>query len=461
MVPRLAAPGSSFKGAYLYYFHDKDALTQARIAWTETINLLTDKVEKAWKVMAFTAKHQDELKEASGQKRSGAKLKKPVLAYFLSWHPEQKPDRKTMMEAAYSSLEELGLGEHEAMVACHTDEPHPHLHVVVNKAHPRTGLVAKLKFTKRKLQDWARKFQEKEGTMYCPKREENHAKRKKGQSTRYGDPKIIEAWEASQSGAEFQQQLKQRGYDLAKGRKRLVVVDPYGKTLNPVRMLPDVKAAKFNQRIADLEPQSLPTPKAVLKTRSEQPNEKAEPSQEDASPVIEDDTQDPATTDSAEEKILDAIDRMSERHRQESERFEAQNRSRHQKRKIELSKHYKLMERKEAITTLKDKPNAPSIVPKFARRLFGMDQKTKAQLEKLQSAQIEAIQRIKTTLKKIETREDRSLQVIENRHAREMQTLARRLESLQSPRYSEPDRDHSERESPGNLWVNDEPTLSR
>ena len=100
MVPRLAAQGSSFHGAYLYYFHDKEALTQTRVAWTKTINLLTDKVEKAWKVMAFTAKHQKELKEASGQKRSGAKLKKPVFAYSLSWHPEQKPDRKTMMEAA-------------------------------------------------------------------------------------------------------------------------------------------------------------------------------------------------------------------------------------------------------------------------------------------------------------------------------------------------------------------------
>ena len=103
MVPVIAAGGASFQGAFSYYFHDKGAKTRARVDWTETLNMLTDCVDKAWKVMAYTAKAQARLKEAAGQKMTGAKLKKPVFAYSLSWHPEQKPSKDEMLEAARDS----------------------------------------------------------------------------------------------------------------------------------------------------------------------------------------------------------------------------------------------------------------------------------------------------------------------------------------------------------------------
>ena len=298
--------------------------------------------------------------------------------------------------------------------------------------------------------------------MYCPKREENHAKRKKSQSTRYGDPKIIEAWEQSQSGAEFQEQLKERGYDLAQGRKRLVVVDPYGKTLNPVRMLPEVKVAEFNSRVADIDPQLLPTPEAVIKARSQEQKKKDAPVVDDTSPTdLESHSENKQSPGSAEEKILDAIDRMSERHAQESEQFEKQSRARQHKRKAELISHYKLMERKESIKALEKTLSAPSLIPKFARRLLGMDRKTKAELEQLQSNQIEAIKRIKTTLKKSQTREDRQLQVIDNRHTRELKTLNRRLEATQSPERNTPEHKRPDRDSRGTSWSTDGPELSR
>jgi len=87
MVPAMQSLGRSFQGAFAYYFHDKNADTSERIAWTATLNMLTDCVDKAWKVMAYTAKSSDELKRTSGQRLSGAKLEKPVLTYSLAWHP--------------------------------------------------------------------------------------------------------------------------------------------------------------------------------------------------------------------------------------------------------------------------------------------------------------------------------------------------------------------------------------
>jgi hypothetical protein len=266
MVPVIASGGASFYGAFQYYFHDKKADTSHRVAWTETLNMLTDCVDKAWKVMAYTAKAQQRLKEASGQKMTGAKMKKPVFAYSLSWHPEQTPTKAQMLEAARDSLEALGLKEHQTMIAAHVDEPQPHVHLVVCKVHPLTGLVAKLKRTKRKLSDFALNYERKEGTMYCPKREENHAKREAGQTTKYGDPAIAKAWLNSHDGKGFKTELEKSGYRLAQGRKRVVVVTPQGKAVNPVRELVDVKAKVFNDRISDLKAIDLPTVDEVLST---------------------------------------------------------------------------------------------------------------------------------------------------------------------------------------------------
>jgi hypothetical protein len=155
VVPVIANRGSSFAGAFAYYFHDKKAWTTKRVAWTQALNLLTDCAEKAWRRMAYTAKHQEALKRSSGQRATGAKLKKPVFCYSLSWHPEQNPSKQSMIGAVMETLETLGLTEHQAIVTVHTDEPHPHVHIIVNTVHPLTGLVAKLKNTKRKLSKFA------------------------------------------------------------------------------------------------------------------------------------------------------------------------------------------------------------------------------------------------------------------------------------------------------------------
>lgn len=39
MVPYITDRGHSFKGAGLYYLHDKGEQTNERVAWTHTVNL--------------------------------------------------------------------------------------------------------------------------------------------------------------------------------------------------------------------------------------------------------------------------------------------------------------------------------------------------------------------------------------------------------------------------------------
>lgn len=190
MVPALTDGGRSFKGAALYYLHDKrrageaERLTTDRVAWTQAVNLPTDNPEIAWRMMATTAMKADELKAAAGIKATGRKLTKPALAYSLAWHPDEAPTKAEQIEAAQETLKRLGLTEHQALIVCHNDEPHPHVHVIVNRVHPTEGKAATLSKSKLILSQWAQEYEERRGKILCPKRAENNAKRQQGEHVR-------------------------------------------------------------------------------------------------------------------------------------------------------------------------------------------------------------------------------------------------------------------------------------
>jgi Bacterial mobilisation protein (MobC) len=73
--------GKSFRGAQLYYLHDKwEAkeqlrLSDERVIWTETRNTAHDAAEHAFAEMIATARDQDQLKIISGERLSGRPLR--------------------------------------------------------------------------------------------------------------------------------------------------------------------------------------------------------------------------------------------------------------------------------------------------------------------------------------------------------------------------------------------------
>ncbi len=181
MVPRVADKGTSFKGAGLYYLHDKNALTAERVAFTHTENLPTDNPDLALKVMAHTAMRQDELKAWSGQAKTGRKLAYSVYTYSLSWAPDEAPTQEEMLEAGRATLKVLGLDSHEALMVAHRDEPHPHLHIIVNRVHPDTGLAAKHSKDHLDLSKWAEAYERQQGKIRCDNRVINNERRRRGE----------------------------------------------------------------------------------------------------------------------------------------------------------------------------------------------------------------------------------------------------------------------------------------
>ncbi|RRY16196.1 hypothetical protein EGJ57_22220 [Brucella anthropi] len=188
MVPDVAGTGHSFKGALAYYLHDKranDALPQLssseRVAWTETRHLLTDDMHTAMRIMVATAKHADVLKARAGIKNTGRKSAAHVYAYSLSWHPDEASTltRDEMVRAADASLKVLGAENRQAVIVCHTDQKHPHVHVIVNRIDPEDGRMLTTSNDRLKLSDWANQYERERGRILTPRREEKREQRER------------------------------------------------------------------------------------------------------------------------------------------------------------------------------------------------------------------------------------------------------------------------------------------
>ncbi len=193
MVPRIANPGKSFKGAAAYYLHDKGANTNKRVAFTHTRNLPTDDPQLAWKIMAHTAMDQQALKIEAGVKATGRKLKNSVYSYSLAWHPDETPDKEHMLEAARESLKALGMEQAQAILVAHNDEKHPHIHVIVNRVDPQTGKAFSNSNDRLKLSEWAEDYEKRHGRIYCEERVKNNEERKRGGYAK--DEKSLGRWE--------------------------------------------------------------------------------------------------------------------------------------------------------------------------------------------------------------------------------------------------------------------------
>lgn len=180
MVPDIASKGHSFKGAMAYYLHDKregegpNPTTAERVEWTDTRNLATDDPELATRIMIATAKDSDRLKAEAGIKNTGRKSNAHVYAYSLAWHPDEGAalDRAEMARAVDSSLKALGADHLQAVLVCHRDQKHPHVHVILNRVDPATGKMHGFSNDRLILSDWANAYERERGQILTPMREE-------------------------------------------------------------------------------------------------------------------------------------------------------------------------------------------------------------------------------------------------------------------------------------------------
>jgi hypothetical protein len=182
MLPNINRNGSSFRGAGAYHLHDKGDKTNSRpttserVAWTATRNLANDDPQKALDEMWHTAEDAAHLKQASGHEWRRRREAMPVKTMSLSWAPHQSPTRQEMEAAADSFLTHMGWQQHQALLLAHTDTAHPHLHIILNRVHPETGLVLNDWREQQRSQRWGDRYDKEQGLILCHARADKYEK---------------------------------------------------------------------------------------------------------------------------------------------------------------------------------------------------------------------------------------------------------------------------------------------
>lgn len=68
------------------------------------------------------------------------RTKRAVYHFMIAWAPEERPAPELMQTIARETLARAGLEEHEALLMGHGDRDHAHLHMMVNRVNPKTGI---------------------------------------------------------------------------------------------------------------------------------------------------------------------------------------------------------------------------------------------------------------------------------------------------------------------------------
>jgi hypothetical protein len=127
MIGRTFPFGRGFLGLARYVEHGEAGEHRDRVLWVETRNLPTEDPQTAARLMAAHA-------------RESVRTQRPVYHFVIAFHPSDPVDRASMRQVVDAVLRRLGLEEHQALIVAHKDTEHPHVHVIVNRVHPRTHL---------------------------------------------------------------------------------------------------------------------------------------------------------------------------------------------------------------------------------------------------------------------------------------------------------------------------------
>ena len=121
--------GSSFGRLANYLGGDAE-----RVGWIETRNM---KEGKDWGDGAGA--RAVDWREAAAEMSDevvGRGVEQPVYHVAIAFDPDDRPTEAEVRAAADRTLRDLGLEDHQALVVRHTDQPHAHVHLMVNRVGP-------------------------------------------------------------------------------------------------------------------------------------------------------------------------------------------------------------------------------------------------------------------------------------------------------------------------------------
>jgi hypothetical protein len=100
-----------------------------------------EKVELRGGLNFLAIDHDGQVQEMIDLAQVARRDAKPVQHWILSWREGEQPTPAQADEAVKVLLEEIGLADHQAIYALHSDTHNWHLHLAINRVHPETEKV--------------------------------------------------------------------------------------------------------------------------------------------------------------------------------------------------------------------------------------------------------------------------------------------------------------------------------
>lgn len=194
MIIRIEKSGGSFRGAGLYYLHDKQPeaeradksipnelkpKTDERVWFAHTRNCASLDAKQALDQMWHVAESQQWLKREAGGRTCGRVCSEPVKTISIAWHRDDRPTPDHMADAADAYLKHMGWDGHQAVYVGHRDTEHFHIHIILNRVDHETGRTLDDGFERRRAQEFALDYEKEHGRLWCVERELNAASREK------------------------------------------------------------------------------------------------------------------------------------------------------------------------------------------------------------------------------------------------------------------------------------------
>lgn len=141
MIGKVVKPGKGFGGLTRYLMLGaRDETSDAnRVAWSATRNLAATEPARASALMKATA-------------AKSKKVKAPVYHMVISWRRDEQPADSVMEQVADTLCADLGLEDYQRLYVAHDDTGHRHVHIVINRVHPETGVAWRMSQDYRRIE---------------------------------------------------------------------------------------------------------------------------------------------------------------------------------------------------------------------------------------------------------------------------------------------------------------------
>ena len=258
--------GRRFAALARYLVFGRSGKERERVAWTAGRNLDTDDPEVAAALMQATA-------------NANLQVESPVYHLTINFDPADPVTPERMQAVADRVLADLGLAEHQALMVAHRDRAHPHVHIMVNRVHPETGLAWNRWQDRPKIERALRELEQElglrevSGRLYQldgqqPPERAPLTSGERRQAERTGDPAFpdrvrahLAELRATRSWEDLEATLARHGLRLERKGQGLVITD--GKyQIKASRVARDLSLKRLEQRFGVPYPEREPSARA-------------------------------------------------------------------------------------------------------------------------------------------------------------------------------------------------------